>query len=123
MSGQGPVAASNRIEGIDVLRGLALFGVVAIHVVLEFRVSIFEQFLPTPDKIPSSTERYRVAANQGVESSARSQICRISRSDDGTSCSRIGCWWKLSPKNMEAEGEPGRFSCEFGQEPNCTELI
>ena len=63
MSGQGAVAPSNRIEGIDVLRGLALFGVVAIHVVLEFRVSIFEQFLPTPDKIPSSTERYRVAAN------------------------------------------------------------
>jgi uncharacterized protein len=43
---QGPVASSNRIEGIDVLRGLALFGVITIHVVFEFRVSIFEQFLP-----------------------------------------------------------------------------
>jgi uncharacterized protein len=42
----GPVASSNRIEGIDVLRGLALFGVITIHVVFEFRVSIFEQFLP-----------------------------------------------------------------------------
>jgi uncharacterized protein len=43
---QGPVASSNRIEGIDVLRGLALFGVITIHVVFEFRVSIIEQFLP-----------------------------------------------------------------------------
>jgi uncharacterized protein len=43
---QGPVASSNRIEAIDVLRGLALFGVITIHVVFEFRVSIFEQFLP-----------------------------------------------------------------------------
>ncbi len=42
---QGPVAPSNRIEGIDVLRGLALFGVLAINIVFEFRVSIFEQFL------------------------------------------------------------------------------
>jgi uncharacterized protein len=42
----GPIASSNRIEGIDVLRGLALFGVIIIHVVFEFRVSIFEQFLP-----------------------------------------------------------------------------
>ena len=42
---QGPVAPSNRIEGIDVLRGLALVGVLAINIVFEFRVSIFEQFL------------------------------------------------------------------------------
>jgi uncharacterized protein len=42
----GPVASSDRIEGIDVLRGLALFGVITINVVFEFRVSFFEQFLP-----------------------------------------------------------------------------
>jgi uncharacterized protein len=42
----GPITSSDRIEGIDVLRGLALFGVIIIHVVFEFRVSIFEQFLP-----------------------------------------------------------------------------
>lgn len=42
----GPIASSDRIEGIDVLRGLALFGVITINVVFEFRVSIFEQFLP-----------------------------------------------------------------------------
>jgi len=41
-----PVAPAERIDGLDVLRGLALFGVLAINVVFEFRVSIFEQFLP-----------------------------------------------------------------------------
>jgi uncharacterized protein len=50
---QGPVAPFNRIEGIDVLRGLALFGVLAINVVFEFRVSIFEQFLPPADTVPA----------------------------------------------------------------------
>lgn len=41
-----PVAPSSRIEGIDILRGITLFGVLAINAVFEFRVSIFEQFLP-----------------------------------------------------------------------------
>ena len=41
-----PVAPSERIDAIDVVRGLALFGVLAVNVVTEFRVSIFEQFLP-----------------------------------------------------------------------------
>ncbi|UFZ04315.1 DUF418 domain-containing protein [Bradyrhizobium ontarionense] len=41
-----PVAAIDRLFSIDILRGLALFGVMAINVVFEFRVSIFRQFLP-----------------------------------------------------------------------------
>ncbi|MBR1276731.1 DUF418 domain-containing protein [Bradyrhizobium sp. AUGA SZCCT0283] len=40
-----PMVPSERIEAIDVLRGIALLGVLAINVVTEFRVSIFEQFL------------------------------------------------------------------------------
>jgi uncharacterized protein len=40
-----PVAPSDRILAIDVVRGIALFGVMAINVTTEFRVSIFEQFL------------------------------------------------------------------------------
>lgn len=42
-----PVDPSERIDAIDVLRGIALLGVMAINVVNEFRVSIFEQFLGT----------------------------------------------------------------------------
>jgi len=42
-----PVAPSDRIEAIDALRGIALFGVLAINLVTEFRVSIFEQFIST----------------------------------------------------------------------------
>lgn len=41
-----PIAPSDRIAAIDILRGIALFGVMAINVVTAFRVSIFEQFLP-----------------------------------------------------------------------------
>jgi uncharacterized protein len=41
-----PVAPSDRIDAIDSVRGIALLGVMAINIVTEFRVSIFEQFLP-----------------------------------------------------------------------------
>jgi len=41
-----PISA--RIEAVDVLRGLALFGVLAINLDTEFRVTFFEQFLPSP---------------------------------------------------------------------------
>jgi uncharacterized protein len=40
-----PINPSERIDAIDVLRGIALFGVMAINITSEFRVSIFEQFL------------------------------------------------------------------------------
>jgi uncharacterized protein len=47
-------AGSRRFDSIDILRGLALFGVLAVNLVTEFRVSIFAQFLsapPEPDVI------------------------------------------------------------------------
>ncbi|MDA9391632.1 permease [Bradyrhizobium sp. CCBAU 45394] len=37
---------SERLDAIDVLRGLALFGVLAMNIVTAFRVSIFAPFLP-----------------------------------------------------------------------------
>lgn len=40
-----PVAPKERIGALDALRGLALFGVLAINLETEFRVSIFQQFL------------------------------------------------------------------------------
>jgi uncharacterized protein len=51
-----PVAPADRLAALDILRGLALFGVMAINVVFEFRVSIFDQFLPS-NKIPPSLDR------------------------------------------------------------------
>jgi uncharacterized protein len=44
-----PVSPSERIDAIDVLRGLALFGVLAMNIVTIFRVSIFAQFLPNAE--------------------------------------------------------------------------
>lgn len=41
-----PLNPPERIDAIDVLRGVALFGVMAVNIAMEFRVSIFEQFLP-----------------------------------------------------------------------------
>jgi uncharacterized protein len=46
VSSAGPIAPSDRIASIDIVRGIALFGVMAINVVTLFRVSIFERFLP-----------------------------------------------------------------------------
>jgi uncharacterized protein len=43
-----PIAPSDRIAAIDIVRGIALFGVMAINVVTVFRASIFERFLPAP---------------------------------------------------------------------------
>lgn len=48
-----PVRPKDRIQAIDVLRGLALFGVLMVNLVTEFRVSVFQQFLPPAVAVPS----------------------------------------------------------------------
>ena len=51
-----PIDPSERIDAIDALRGLTLFGVLAINITMVFRVSIFEQFLP-PAATTSALDR------------------------------------------------------------------
>ena len=46
------VQPEDRLTSIDTLRGLALFGVLLVNLVSEFRVSIFQQFLPTDGPSP-----------------------------------------------------------------------
>lgn len=41
------VPPRERIDSIDVLRGVALFGVLLVNLMTEFRVSLFQQFLPS----------------------------------------------------------------------------
>jgi uncharacterized protein len=41
-----PIRPDRRIAVIDVLRGVALFGVLSVNLITEFRVSLFQQFLP-----------------------------------------------------------------------------
>jgi len=50
-SGVAPLAPDERIHALDALRGLALFGVLAINLETEFRVSMFQAFIaPSPDR-------------------------------------------------------------------------
>lgn len=51
-----PTPSAERIDAIDVLRGIALLGVMAINLVMEFRISIFEQFLG-PKTLASPVDR------------------------------------------------------------------
>ena len=44
-------APGGRIDSIDILRGIALFGVLVVNLILEFRVSIFQQFLSASQPI------------------------------------------------------------------------
>ena len=48
----GPIDPLQRIDAIDVLRGVALFGVLANNLVSEFRVSAFAYLLPDGPAAP-----------------------------------------------------------------------
>ena len=44
-----PVEPADRVEALDVLRGVALFGVLTVNLVTIFRHSLFEEFLHGPE--------------------------------------------------------------------------
>jgi uncharacterized protein len=62
-----PTGAEERIDAIDVLRGIALLGVLAINVVMEFRVSIFEQFLASKPPASPLDDAIETILTQAVE--------------------------------------------------------
>jgi len=64
------VGQSERIEAIDALRGLALFGVLMVNLVTEFRVSIFAQFLPQPESGPPWDRAVMHLVSTGLETKA-----------------------------------------------------
>ena len=51
----GATDAGQRVESIDILRGIALFGVLAVNLLTEFRVSIFAQFTDAAE--PAALDR------------------------------------------------------------------
>jgi uncharacterized protein len=64
-----------RIDAIDALRGLALFGVLAVNLVSEFRVSMFEQFLENRAALSSADRFASAVVSLGMASKA---ICLFS---------------------------------------------
>lgn len=48
-----PTTPSERLEALDILRGIALFGVMAINLIAAFRISLFQRY--APDYLPDST--------------------------------------------------------------------
>ncbi len=61
------VPPDERLASIDILRGVALFGVMAVNLVTGFRVSIFQQFLPA-ERPPSAADSIAEAfVSQGLE--------------------------------------------------------
>jgi uncharacterized protein len=63
----GAIEASRRLDAIDILRGVALFGVLAVNLVTEFRVSIFAQFAPATAE-PGLADRIATAfVRDGLE--------------------------------------------------------
>src|SRR5213083_2443213 len=65
-----PVSPADRLVSIDVLRGVALFGVLFVNLVTEFRVSIFQQFLGTEQDRGIADRLAENMVSLGLESKA-----------------------------------------------------
>jgi len=64
---QSGVPPEERLASIDILRGVALFGVMAVNVVTEFRVSIFQQFLPAEGSLSTLDRLAQTFVSSGLE--------------------------------------------------------
>lgn len=65
-----PVAPADRVDSIDVVRGVALFGVMAINLLSDFRESIFQQFLPPLSEARAADRVTEAIAHYGLNMKA-----------------------------------------------------
>ena len=65
-----PVALEVRLDSIDILRGIALFGVLLVNLIGEFRVSIFQQFLPTTEPTSVADRAVEMFVSMALEMKA-----------------------------------------------------
>lgn len=66
-SAPSAVPPDERLASIDILRGVALFGVMAVNLVTEFRISIFQQFLHVERALPMSDRIVEAFVSQALE--------------------------------------------------------
>jgi uncharacterized protein len=64
------VRPQDRLDAVDIVRGVALYGVMAVNVVTEFRVSIFQQFLPSDAAVTGANRFVASFVSYGLESKA-----------------------------------------------------
>lgn len=62
--------AAKRVAAIDIIRGIALFGVLLVNLTTEFRVSIFQQFLNTATPASGVDQLLARVVTAGIESKA-----------------------------------------------------
>lgn len=65
-----PISTNARVAAIDVVRGVALFGVLSVNLITEFRVSLFQQFLPSPMEGSRLDRMVYAIVSIGMESKA-----------------------------------------------------
>ncbi|MFM2423264.1 MAG: hypothetical protein RL291_1794, partial [Pseudomonadota bacterium] len=70
-------AQHTRIAALDILRGIALFGVMAVNVVNEFRVSIFEQFVSSAQPSSAIDRTLQAILNTGISLKAFALFCLL----------------------------------------------
>ncbi len=64
------VSSESRLASIDILRGIALFGVLVVNLIGEFRVSIFQQFLPANETISMPNRIVEMGVSMALEMKA-----------------------------------------------------
>ena len=69
-AGATPIPPAERLDSIDILRGVALFGVLVVNLIMEFRVSLFQQFLPVSTAATTADRIVEVFVSLALESKA-----------------------------------------------------